>query len=145
MHFYRNIFSYVPRGKVKEVAIMLKAIHAQENRDEALKKSVSVSKKLKEMKLHKASGLINDFIHETLSYLDFPVEHWMRIRTDNPLERIIKEIRRRTRVVGSFPDGNSALMLAAARLRYVAGSKWGMKKYLNIELLKELALEKETS
>jgi putative transposase len=97
------------------------------------------------MKLHKASGLINDFIHKTLSYLDFPVEHWRRIRTDNPLERIIKEIRRRTRAAGSFPDGNSALVLAAARLRYASGSKWGMKKYLNIELLKELALEKETS
>jgi putative transposase len=97
------------------------------------------------MKLHKASGLVQDFIHETSSYLDFPVGHWRRIRTNNPLERIIKEIRRRTRVVGSFPDGNSALMLAAARLRYGAGSKWGMKKYLNIELLKELALEKETS
>jgi putative transposase len=144
VHFYRNVFSYVPRGKVKEVAVMLKAIHAQENKDEAIKKSDHISKKLKEMKLHKASAMVKEFIHETLSYLDFPVEHWLRIRTNNPLERIIKEIRRRTRVVGSFPDGNSALMLAAARLRYVAGSKWGMKKYLNIALLKELLLEKES-
>jgi transposase-like protein len=145
VHFYRNVFSYVPRGKIKEVAVMLKAIHAQENKEEALKKSAAVSKKLKEMKLHTASSLVKDYIPETLSYLDFPVEHWRRIRTNNPLERIIREIRRRTRVVGSFPDGNSALMLAAARLRYVAGSKWGMKKYLNIDLLKELSLEKETS
>jgi putative transposase len=144
VHFYRNVFSYVPRGKMKDVSIMLKAIHAQENRDESLKKAASVSKKLKEMKLHKASDMVKDFIQETLSYLCFPVEHWIRIRTNNPLERIIKEIRRRTRVVGSFPDGNSALMLAAARLRHVAGSKWGMKKYLNIDLLKELLLEKES-
>ncbi|MHC5056817.1 MAG: transposase, partial [Planctomycetota bacterium] len=57
---------------------------------------------------------------ETLSYYSFPEEHWVRIRTNNGLERIMKEIRRRTRVVGSFPDGQSALMLAAARLRHIA-------------------------
>ncbi len=60
-----------------------------------------------------------------LAFYDFPAEHWIRIRTNNPLERIIREIRRRTRVVGTFPDGNSALMLCAARLRHIAGTKWG--------------------
>ena len=54
---------------------------------------------------------------ETLTYYAFPDIHWPKIRTDNPLERIIKEIRRRTRVVGAFPDGQSCLDLAAARLR----------------------------
>lgn len=44
--------------------------------------------------------------------------------TNNPLERLIREIKRRTKVAGSFPDGNSALMLVAARLRYVTGTKW---------------------
>jgi transposase-like protein len=51
------------------------------------------------------------------------------------MERIIREIRRRTRVVGAFPDGQSALMLVAARLRHVASTKWGIRKYLNMELL----------
>jgi hypothetical protein len=51
--------------------------------------------------------------------------------------RILREIRRRTRVVGSFPDGQSALNLAAARLRYIAGTAWSTKRYLNIELLKD--------
>jgi transposase-like protein len=60
-----------------------------------------------------------------------------RIRTNNPLERILREIRRRTRVVGSFPDGQSALNLAAARLRHIAGTAWSNKRYLNIELLKD--------
>jgi putative transposase len=60
-----------------------------------------------------------------------------RIRTNNPLERILREIRRRTRVVGAFPDGQSALNLAAARLRHIAGTAWSTKRYLNIELLKE--------
>src|SRR6266487_3170076 len=66
-----------------------------------------------------------------------PEEHWRRIRTNNPLERILREIRRRTRVVGAFPDGQSALNLAAARLRHIAGTAWSTKRYLNIELLKD--------
>jgi putative transposase len=70
-------------------------------------------------------------------YYAFPEEHWRRIRTNNPLERILREIRRRTRVVGAFPDGQSALNLAAARLRYIAGTAWSTKRYLNIELLKD--------
>jgi Transposase, Mutator family len=72
---------------------------------------------------------------ETLAYYAFPEEHWRRIRTNNPLERILREIRRRTRVVGAFPDGQSALNLAAARLRHIAGTAWSTKRYLNIELL----------
>jgi putative transposase len=76
-------------------------------------------------------------VEETLAYYAFLEEHWQRIRTDNPLERILREIRRRTRVVGSFPDGQSALNLAAARLRHIAGSAWSTKRYLNIELLKD--------
>jgi putative transposase len=74
---------------------------------------------------------------QTLAYYAFPEEHWRRIRTNNPLERILREIRRRTRVVGAFPDGQSALNLAAARLRHLAGTAWSTKRYLNIELLKD--------
>ena len=51
-----------------------------------------------------------------------------------------REIRRRTRVVGTFPDGNSALMLVCARLRHVAGTQWGCKKYMNMKHL-EAALD----
>ena len=63
-----------------------------------------------------------------------------RIRTNNVIERLNREIRRRTRVVGSFPDGNSALMLVCARLRHVAGTQWGNKKYMNMKHL-EAAVE----
>jgi transposase-like protein len=78
--------------------------------------------------------LVEAAIEETLAYYAFPEEHWWRIRTNNPLERILREIRRRTRVVGAFPDGQSALNLAAARLRHIAGTAWSTKRYLNIEL-----------
>jgi hypothetical protein len=47
----------------------------------------------------------------------------------------MREIRRRTRVVGAFPDGESALMLVAARLRHIAGTRWGLRRYLDISLL----------
>ena len=76
-----------------------------------------------------------DGIEETLTYCDFPSEHWTRIRTNNVIERLNREIRRRTRVVGTFPDGNSALMLVCARLRHVAGTQWGNKKYMNMKHL----------
>ena len=69
------------------------------------------------------------------TYCDFPSEHWTRIRTNNVIERLNREIRRRTRVVGTFPDGNSALMLVCARLRHVAGTQWGSKKYMNMKHL----------
>jgi len=137
VHFYRNVFSSVPNDKVKEVAGMLKAIHAQESRESALVKATDVVEKLKSMRLGKASEVVQDGIAETLSYYYFPREHWLRIRTNNMLERIMKEIRRRTRVVGSFPDGNSALMLSAARLRHIAGTKWSSACYLNMKRLEE--------
>ena len=74
-------------------------------------------------------------MEETLTSCDFPREHWMRIRTNNVIERLNQEIRRRTRVVGTFPDGNSALMLVCARLRHVAGTQCGNKKYMNMKHL----------
>lgn len=138
VHFYRNVFSCVPTDKVKAVAGMLKAIHAQESRDAALEKAEAVAEKLVSMKLSKAAEVIREGIAETLSYYYFPREHWLRIRTNNMLERIMKEIRRRTRVVGSFPDGHSALMLVSARLRHIAGTKWSTACYLNMVRLREL-------
>ena len=74
-------------------------------------------------------------VHETLTYYAFPDIHWQKIRTNNPLERIMREIRRRTRVVGAFPDGQSCLNLAAARLRYIAGTAWSTKRYMNMRPL----------
>jgi len=137
VHFYRNVFSCVPNDKVKVVAGMLKAIHAQEDRDAALSKAMAVVERLESMRLGKAAGVVREGIAETLSYTYFPREHWLRIRTNNMLERIMKEIRRRTRVVGSFPDGQSALMLTAARLRHIAGTKWSTVCYLNMKHLEE--------
>ena len=116
---------------------MLKAIHAQEDLQAAQRKATEVIARLRNMRLGKAAELVETAGPETLAYYAFPEEHWRRIRTNNPLERIMREIRRRTRVVGAFPDGNSALNLAAARLRHIAGTRWSTKRYLNMELLKQ--------
>ena len=76
------------------------------------------------MRLLKAAELVEAKAHETLTYFAFPSNHWRQINTNNSLERIVREIRRRTRVVGAFPDGHSALMWVAARLRHIASTKW---------------------
>jgi transposase-like protein len=138
VHWYRNIFSDVPTTKVKEVAAMLKAIHAQEDAASAQAKATAVVEKLQAMRLKKAAEKVAESVAETLTYYRFPREHQRQIRTNNMLERVMREIRRRTRVVGSFPDGRSALMLAAARLRYVSGSRWGTRRYLDMDRLKEM-------
>ena len=141
VHFYRNVFSVVPKSKVKNVAKMLKAIHAQESKKAAREKANAVIEELRSMKLPEAAKKVETGIEETLTYCDFPSEHWQKIRTNNMIERMNREIRRRTRVVGAFPDGNSALMLVCARLRHVAGTQWGSKKYMNMKHLE--ALEQE--
>jgi putative transposase len=137
VHWYRNVLTGVPRGKAKEVGAMLKAIHAQEDLEAAREKAKAVAEKLEQMRLAKAARIVREGAEETLTYMTFPREHWLRIRTNNPLERILREVRRRTRVVGAFPDGQSALMLVAARLRHIAGTRWGTKAYLNMKRLEE--------
>ena len=141
VHFYRNVFSVVPKSKVKNVAKMLKAIHAQESKKASREKAASVITELKSMKLPEAAKKVEAGIEETLTYCDFPSEHWTKIRTNNVIERMNREIRRRTRVVGAFPDGNSALMLVCARLRHVAGTQWGSKKYMNMKHLEAMESE----
>ena len=120
-----------PRGEPH-----VKAIHAQENRDAADRKARTIVEDLRAAKMHTAADLVERSVSETLTYYAFPDIHWQKIlRTNNPLERIMKEIRRRTRVVGAFPDGPSCLNLAAARLRYIAGTAWSAKCYMNMRPL----------
>jgi putative transposase len=114
---------------------MLKAIHPQEDRSAAEAKSKEIVARLKVMKLKSAAELVEQKATETLTYYSYPSTHWRQIRTSNPLERINREIRRRTRVVGAFPDGHSALMLTAARLRHIASTKRGKRRYLVMDTL----------
>jgi putative transposase len=143
VHFYRNVFSVIPRGKVRAVSMMLKAIHSQESKEAARAKAKQVASQLREMRLSTAARKVEESIEETLTFMEFPSQHWTRLRTNNLLERVIWEIKRRTRAIGAFPDGQSALMLVCARLRHVAVSEWGTKRYMNMDHLWEMDAERD--
>ncbi len=98
------------------------------------------------MKLSSAAKKLQDGIEETLTYMDFPTQHWTRIRINNTIERLNREIKRRTKATGAFPDGHqSALMLVCARLRHVAGSQWGTRRYMNMDHLSKPVHRVETT
>ncbi len=117
---------------MQEVTHMLKAIHAQESCKAALQKTDAVVADLHIKRMVRAANLNAESIGETLNYCAFPDSHWQKIHTNIPPERIMKEIQRRTRVVGKIPDGQSCLCLATARLRYIAANKWSTRKYENM-------------
>ncbi len=137
---YRRItssfFSQVPSTKVREIAAMLKAIHAGEDIGAAHEKAVRVLEKLHGLRLTTAARL-----RQWRSRRRWPNTPSPRsiggVSAPTARARILREIRPRTRVVGSFADGQSALNLAAARLRHIAGTAWSTKRYLNLELLKD--------
>jgi transposase-like protein len=130
---FHSVWTAVPTGKVKEVAAVLKAIHGQEDAKAAKGKALQIVDKLRAMRLAKAAEIVDNGIDETPSFYAMPREHWRCRRTNNPLERLMGEIRRRTSVVGALPYGQSALMLVAVRLRHVAATKWGTKRYLQMD------------
>ena len=92
VHWYRNIFSHVPSTKVREVAAMLKAIHASEDLAAARQKALQVIEKLHALRLTRAAELAAASFHETLSYYNFPEEHWRRISRllKNPLREAVR-------------------------------------------------------
>ena len=139
VHFERNILAKVNPKNRDWAADALKAIFSMESRDKALEKAESVAKDMEARKLREAAKCLRAGIGETTTYLldDYPREHRRRIRTNNMIERLNREIRRRTRVVGSFPDGRSALMLICARVRYVTSSEWSTRRYLDMSRLGE--------
>lgn len=143
VHWYRNLGSKVPKSKLYDVMSLAKALHAQEDLKSALEKSIQVNFKLKEMKCREASEFLEESLGDVLTYHYFPRQHQRKIRSNNNLERVNREVRRRTRVVGAFPDGRSALMLVSARLRYISGKAWGTKRYMNMDYLREMKLNEK--
>ncbi len=137
VHFYRNVLAKVPKSKRTRVAAMPEAVHAMESREASEAKALTVAGELESMRLGEAAKVVREGYVETLTHTRLPAAHWRRIRTNNATERLNREIRRRTRAVGAFPDGKSALMLVTARLKYVAESEWGSRRYLDVTLLDE--------
>ena len=103
------------------------------------RRDISIEEAIVQMHLAGVSvRRVEEKIQETLTYYNYPPQHWLKLKTNNPMERLLKEARRRTKVVGAFPDGHSALMLVAARLRHVSATTWGTRKYMNMGLLREM-------
>jgi len=139
VHFMRNVLLRVPPRLRKEVGAALKAIFAQESAEEARVKAGRVVDRY--MKLLPASmKILMQGLEETLTYYSFPAAHWKKIRTTNCMERLIKEIRRRTKMIGAFPDEESCLLLVTARAKAQEQAR-SQRRYLNMDLLKELDLE----
>lgn len=139
VHFERNILARVNPGNRDWAADALKAIFSMETRGKALEKAESVAEDMESRKLREVAECLREGIGETTTYLldGYPREHRRRIRTNNMIERLNRETRRRTRVVGSFPDGRSALMLICARIRYVTSNEWSTRRYLDMSRLGE--------
>ena len=137
VHFMRNVLSKVPPIHREWASAALKAIFAMESRESALAKAESVAAGMEARRLKAAANCLREGVGETTTYLlpEFPDGHRRRIRTNNMIERLNREIRWRTRVVGSFPDGNSALMLVCARIRYVTANEWSTRRYLDMSRL----------
>ena len=137
VHFMRNVLSKTPPSHREWASAALKAVFAMESRESALDKAERVATEMESRKLKAASNCLREGIGETTTYLlpEYPAGHRRRIRTNNMIERLNREIRRRTRVVGSFPDGNSTLMLVCARIRYVTANEWSTRRYLDMSRL----------
>ena len=143
VHFMRNVLSKTPPSHREWASAALKAVFAMESRESALAKAGQIATEMESRKLKAAANCLREGIGETTTYLlpEFPDGHRRRIRTNNMIERLNREIRRRTRVVGSFPDGDSALMLVCARIRYVTANEWSTRRYLDMSRLDDTLVE----
>lgn len=137
VRFMRDVLSKTPPGHREWASAALKAVVAQENRESAMAKAGTVAGEMEERKLKSAANRLREGVGGTATYLapGFPANHRIKLRTDNMIERLNKEIRRRPRVVGGFPDSNSALMLVCARIRYVTSRSWSDRRYMDTSRL----------
>jgi putative transposase len=136
VHFERNVLSHVPSTSMAEVAQDLKAIFTVRRMKTAevlAEEFVELYKK----SYPKAVSVFEAGIEDALTYLSFPGSHHPRIRTTNMLERLFKEVKRRTRVVGVFPNETSASTLAT-EIALRSSEEWALRRYLTMDSLEAL-------
>ncbi len=110
VHFFRNILAHGPQSRKLEMAAALTAIFAQVS-PEAAHRVVAEVRERCAGSLTKAPEILDAGIDDALTFLQFPLEHHRKIASNNPIERLNEEIRRRTRSIGIFPSPESALRL----------------------------------
>jgi len=115
VHFMRNLLAHIPHGDKDMVAAVVRTVFAQPNLAAARQQVTEVAAQL-ERHFPKAAVLLREAEDDVLAYMSFPREHWTRLYSTNPLERLNREVKRRTDVVQVFPDDGAALRLAGAIL-----------------------------
>lgn len=137
VHFMRNILAHVPKGDKAIVAAALRTIFAQPDREAAGQQLAEVVGAMRS-RWPKAAELLAEAEEDILAYMAFPPEHWSRIYSTNPLERLNKEIKRRTYVVGVFPDQPSVIRLVGSVLMEIADEWQVTRRYFSQESMRKL-------
>jgi putative transposase len=137
VHFMRNVLAHIPKGSKAVVAAAIRTIFAQPDRDAAGQQLSEVAKVMRP-RWPKAAGLVAAAEEDVLTYMNFPPEHWTRIYSTNPLERLNKEIKRRTNVVGVFPDQASVIRLVGSILMEISDEWQVGRRYFSKESMRKL-------
>lgn len=137
VHFMRNVLANIPKGSKAVVAAAIRTIFAQPDR-EAAGQQVSEVVKAMQSRWPKAAELVAAAEEDVLAYMNFPHEHWTRIYSTNPLERLNKEIKRRTNVVGLFPDEASVIRLVGSILMEISDEWQVGRRYFSKESMRKL-------
>jgi len=133
VHFERNILAHVPASEMSEVAEDLKAIF-KVRREKTARALAEEFVELYGKRLPKAVAVFEAGIDDALTYLSFPGSHHAKLRTTNMLERLFKEVKRRTKVVGVFPNETSASTLAT-EIALRSSEEWALRRYLTMDAL----------
>ncbi|MGV8876016.1 MAG: IS256 family transposase, partial [Rhodoglobus sp.] len=115
VHFMRNVLAVVPKGSQDMVASVIRTVFAQPDTEHIQKQFTEVVAMLGHSH-PKVAAMLDDAQHDLLAFSTFPQRHWRQIWSTNPLERVNKEIKRRTDVVGVFPNPAALLRLAGSVL-----------------------------
>lgn len=138
VHWMRNALAHAPAKQRAAVAAMLKTVFAQDGKGEAVKQWDNVADALRE-KQPKLGALMDASREDVLAYMDFPREHWPQIASTNPLERVNKEIKRRSDVVGIFPNDEAIIRLVGA-LMIETNDEWAVaRRYMALEALARIS------
>jgi transposase-like protein len=144
VHFARNLLARVPKGDQEMVAAAFRSIFAQSDPDKLAARYDEVTDALAE-RLPKAAELLADAKGDVLAFSAFPQAHWRKTWSNNPLERLNKEIKRRSRVVGIFPNDTAAIRLIGAVLAD-QHDEWAVaRRYLSEESMAALNRSRETA
>lgn len=133
VHFERNVLSHVPASEMGEVAEDLKALF-KVRREKTAHALAEEFVELYGERFPKAISVFEAGVDDALTYLGYPGSHHARIRTTNMLERLFREVKRRTRVVGVFPNETSAATLAT-EIALRSSEEWALKRYLTMDAL----------